>query len=367
MDELTLELRLPEPVAHIPYLFAQLPFFPWPRHKLEELGEEWHAEPSSSATARSRSLEANEKRVVFTRNPHWPSSTSTSPSSRSTSTIPSSHATNGKRGASTSSSSRRWLSTTFPGGAILRSSALSTEYIGFSDQPPFDDVRVRRALAHGLDRAPLIQATAERSRARRSSAPGMPGHSHDLAPAYDSIARESLLAEAGIPTVEACPSFGSFRPTPVSARTSAATPTRSGSLNGASSAYVSAGVGRLRRAAARGRGRPVVLGLGLGERLPRSRRNARDLPRVHAVHTTPSCRGCSRRPARSAPATSVWSSIARPTAGSLPRSVRVVPTIYDNWFLIHRPHVDGLWTHPMGIGPLDEVIVRRPGATIGSS
>ena len=40
-------------------------------------------------------------------------------------------------------------------------------------------------------------------------------------------------------------------------------------------------------------------------------------------------------------------------------SVRVVPTIYDNWFVVHRPHVEGMWTHPMGIGPLDEVIVRR--------
>ena len=41
---LTLELRFPEPVAHMPYLFAQLPFFPWPRHKVEELGAEWHAD-----------------------------------------------------------------------------------------------------------------------------------------------------------------------------------------------------------------------------------------------------------------------------------------------------------------------------------
>ena len=48
-------------------------------------------------------------------------------------------------------------------------------------------------------------------------------------------------------------------------------------------------------------------------------------------------------------------------------SVRVVPTIYDNWFVVHRPHVEGMWTHPMGLSPLDEVVVRRPGATIGSS
>ena len=64
----------------------------------------------------------------------------------------------------------------------------------------------------------------------------------------------------------------------------------------------------------------VVLELGLGERLPRSRRNARDLLGVDAGHTgRRSCRRCSSRLARCARATSVSSSIARPTAGSLPK------------------------------------------------
>jgi ABC-type transport system substrate-binding protein len=41
-------------------------------------------------------------------------------------------------------------------------------------------------------------------------------------------------------------------------------------------------------------------------------------------------------------------------------SVSVVPTIYDSWFVVHRPHLEGMWTHAMGIGPLDEVTVHRP-------
>jgi hypothetical protein len=40
--------------------------------------------------------------------------------------------------------------------------------------------------------------------------------------------------------------------------------------------------------------------------------------------------------------------------------VWVVPAFYDRWELWRRPHVDGLWAHPMGIGPLDSVVVRRP-------
>jgi ABC-type transport system substrate-binding protein len=41
-------------------------------------------------------------------------------------------------------------------------------------------------------------------------------------------------------------------------------------------------------------------------------------------------------------------------------SVRVVPTIYDSWHVVHRANVEGMWAHPMGVGPLDEVVVRRP-------
>ena len=40
--------------------------------------------------------------------------------------------------------------------------------------------------------------------------------------------------------------------------------------------------------------------------------------------------------------------------------VQVVPTIPDTWEVVHRPNVDGIWTHPLGMGALDEVIVRRP-------
>src|SRR4051794_8710163 len=65
VDKLTLELRLPEPVAYIPYLFAQLPFFPWPRHKLKELGAEWHADAELVCNGPFALADANEERVVF--------------------------------------------------------------------------------------------------------------------------------------------------------------------------------------------------------------------------------------------------------------------------------------------------------------
>jgi len=46
--------------------------------------------------------------------------------------------------------------------------------------------------------------------------------------------------------------------------------------------------------------------------------------------------------------------------------VWAVPIVYDMWNVLHRPNVEGIWTHPLGIGVLDEVVVHH-GARIGGS
>jgi ABC-type oligopeptide transport system substrate-binding subunit len=37
----------------------------------------------------------------------------------------------------------------------------------------------------------------------------------------------------------------------------------------------------------------------------------------------------------------------------------IVPTIYLSHHLLHRPWVSGLWAHPLGTGPLGDVVVRK--------
>ena len=37
----------------------------------------------------------------------------------------------------------------------------------------------------------------------------------------------------------------------------------------------------------------------------------------------------------------------------------LVPSAYDHFDLLHRPNVEGIWAHALGMAPLDEVIVRR--------
>ena len=41
LDERTLEVRLREPRSYFPYILASVSSFPWPRHKVAELGDDW--------------------------------------------------------------------------------------------------------------------------------------------------------------------------------------------------------------------------------------------------------------------------------------------------------------------------------------
>jgi ABC-type transport system substrate-binding protein/class 3 adenylate cyclase len=361
VDELTLELRLPEPVAHIPYLFAQLPFFPWPRHKLEELGAEWHTEAKLVGNGPFALAEANEEHVVFTRNPHWPSFTSNVAELTVYTLDPFGARDEWQAGRLDFVFVAQMDLDDFPDGAVLRTAALSTEFVGFADHAPFDDVRVRRALAHGLDRAPLIRGTGNAPAYGGFLPPAMPGHSHDLAPAYDLDRARELLAEAGYPDGRGLPELRLIQADP------------------------GAGPDYRRDAETRWESQWRELGVRVRQEwvgFEELRAEVEVGPSFWIwgwVSDYPDPDGMLGTFATSMPIApddelsrlleQARSLRARDERLDLYReadrrlvaeSVSVVPTIYDSWFVVHRPHVNGMWTHPMGIGPLDEVTVRRP-------
>jgi oligopeptide transport system substrate-binding protein len=86
---------------------------------------------------------------------------------------------------------------------------LGTIYTGFrADAPPFDDVRVRRAFAHALDRerfAEIFGLHGEPALHGGFLPPAMPAHSHRVAPEHDLERARSLLAEAGYPEGKGLP------------------------------------------------------------------------------------------------------------------------------------------------------------------
>jgi oligopeptide transport system substrate-binding protein len=86
---------------------------------------------------------------------------------------------------------------------LLFSPLLSTNYLVFpTDRPPLNDVRVRCALAHAVDRVALTRAVscAEHCPATGGFVPtGMPAHSARIGLDYDPARGRRLLAEAGYP------------------------------------------------------------------------------------------------------------------------------------------------------------------------
>lgn len=71
-----------------------------------------------------------------------------------------------------------------------------------TQKPPFNDVRVRRALAMSFDREVLAQVVFSGDRVPAAGGfvpPGMPGHTPNLALPFDPDQARYLLAEAGFP------------------------------------------------------------------------------------------------------------------------------------------------------------------------
>jgi oligopeptide transport system substrate-binding protein len=89
-------------------------------------------------------------------------------------------------------------------GPDLRSeSSPSVEYLGFNtQQPPFDDVRVRRAFAQAVNWRRIVQLAVGDAAVPATGMvpPGIPGRSErDFLPAHDPDAARALLADAGYP------------------------------------------------------------------------------------------------------------------------------------------------------------------------
>ena len=237
---------------------------------------------------------------------------------------------------------------------------MSTEFVGFPDHAPFDDVRVRRALAHGLDRAQLIKGTGNEPAHGGFLPPAMPGHSHNLAPAYDLDRARALLAEAGYPDgrglpelrlIQADPGVGpDFR------RNIEAKWDSQWRELGVRVRQEWVGFDDLRAEVEVG---PSFWIWGWVSDYPDPDGMLGTFVASMPIAPDDELSSLLER-ARSLRARDERLDLYREADHRLvAESVSVVPTIYDSWFVVHRAHVEGMWTHPMGVGPLDEVIVRR--------
>jgi ABC-type transport system substrate-binding protein len=199
--ERTLEIRLREPRNYFLYCLALPAFFPWPRHVYEREGRDWHRADPLVGNGPFVLTARHESRVVIEASPRWRGSRGNV--GRVTIELEASGAVAGEH----------WrdgrydlLDHTLAFAAddddqtvVQRSPGMSAWYLGFNAaRAPVDDARVRRALAHAVDRRALAGPLRAAATATGGLlAPTMPGHSHRVSPAFDTVRTHDLLIEAG--------------------------------------------------------------------------------------------------------------------------------------------------------------------------
>lgn len=205
VDERTLEIRLHRPRASFPYLLAMLPTFPWPKHRRERLPEAWYDLPRLVSNGAFTIADVDDDRALLVTNERW-------------------HGPRGNVGelvlrrVSIEEAAEIWPRGEldfmfFPPAQLIAEAPdpgqwLQTDLVGFvADLPPFDDVRVRRAFAHALDRTDWARRSGRHEPATSGGLlpPAMPGHSHRIGLDFDPVGARHLLAEAGYPSGRGLP------------------------------------------------------------------------------------------------------------------------------------------------------------------
>jgi ABC-type oligopeptide transport system substrate-binding subunit/serine/threonine protein kinase/two-component SAPR family response regulator len=209
LDANTLEINLERPTAYLPYLMAHTVTFPLPRRIVADRGKAW-AEPQHLISNGPYQIEAiDNNKLSLSRNPHYLGQFSGNVESVACSLIDEYETVLQVYGrnqldvvnlihADPDTIARAG---SFYGKELISIPRWSTFYLCFRcDKPPFDDVRVRQAFAHALDRQSLAIEGFQGQRQAATGGfvpPGMPGHSPDIALAYNPERSRELLSQAG--------------------------------------------------------------------------------------------------------------------------------------------------------------------------
>jgi ABC-type transport system substrate-binding protein len=202
LDDTTLEVRLHAPNNAFPYKLASPYSFPWPRHRCEEQGDDWR-DPEHLVCNGPYVLESyTEEGAVMRANPHWVGARGNVGEIAYLFSYDHEMIVRGWRQGrfDIAHASDAELSE-MPDTWAERLAALGTVYAALrSDAPALRDARVRRAIAHAIDRDRLVDTTTRLLRPSMRGGllpPGVPGHSVKVGAAYDPERARELLAEAG--------------------------------------------------------------------------------------------------------------------------------------------------------------------------
>jgi oligopeptide transport system substrate-binding protein len=212
LNDLTLEVRLESPTAYLPYLLAHTVAYPLPRWAVERYGQAW-TEPESFVSNGAYKVSEWEKgkQLVLSRNPRYhgrfPGNVERvechifkeyrqALEAYAADSVDKVHMFNADPDIVAQARA------TFGDELIFIPWPVTFYLILRADKPPFDDVQVRRAFAHAVDREALTKEIFQDQRlpATGGFVPlGMPGHSPGLGLTYDPERARDLLAQAGFP------------------------------------------------------------------------------------------------------------------------------------------------------------------------
>ena len=210
LDDRTLEVQLREPRSYFPYILSSPWAFPWPRHRCEELGDEWAKPGNLVGNGPYALVEFDADHALLRANPHW-----TGPHGN----VREIHFSFYSKGEQMI---EQWREGRFdllhvyfpipdeePDTLCTLVPELGVQYIGFrADRQPFQNELVRKAFSHAVDRELLVATYGALARpATRGGAipPAMPAHSHRIGPEYDLEKARALLDEAGYPDGKGLP------------------------------------------------------------------------------------------------------------------------------------------------------------------
>jgi oligopeptide transport system substrate-binding protein len=212
LDPVTLLVELEGPTSYFPQLLTRPPLYPVPRHGLEAHGDNW-TKMKHLVTNGPFTLVRWERghRIDLARNPGYRGEfTGNVQEVALTLDIPSPleelamYEADRLDAMSFSWFPEAALRRQWHSGEYFSSPMLLTLYLGFNvRRPPFDDPRVRQALAMAIDKEGLANAVLMGHSLPAMGGflpPGMPGHAPSIGLPFDPERARCLLSEAGYPT-----------------------------------------------------------------------------------------------------------------------------------------------------------------------
>jgi ABC-type oligopeptide transport system substrate-binding subunit len=211
LDRLTLEVRLSTPVAYFIYLVSQPVTFAIPLKLVEEYGEDWWKPEHIICNGPFRLVQFGSMHGLLERNPEYFGEFSGNLDQYSWKFMDS--AADALReyldGRADYLGNRRLedILEQVPANEFIHYASLATWGLNLIPLPPLDDIRVRRAIVHAIDRKQLstIWGSDPPSSNGGIVPPGIPGHSPELGLEFDPEQARQLLAQAGYSTMENFP------------------------------------------------------------------------------------------------------------------------------------------------------------------